>query len=274
MSLQVRTRPSYRSLLALSGVAALVSFALVAASANASALDYQGLSFKSGAGSTSSTLFASDAELRNSNNPVRRRAPRYRDDGYGYRSPRTFATLGLGGYEPSDQPGSGLFVVGSVGTELQSPIDLGFSASLYHRSTGGSQFITTFEDPAGNTGTRVVETSDISTDLVPLMAFLRVKFPSGEIQPYLGAGIGWEWLLVEGTDSDGFAFSDNYDGFGAQLFGGVNFNVSPNSALYGEVLYNSSTVSADFFDPAYGVVVRDEIEMDGAAAHAGFRFRF
>lgn len=274
MPLLVRTRPSYWSLLALSGVAALFAAALAASPAKASVLDYQGLSFQSGTGPASSALFASNAELRNNANPVRHRRPRYRDDGYGYRSPRTFATLGLGGYEPSDQPGSGLFVVGSVGTELNSPIDLGFSASLYHRSTGGSQFITTFEDPAGNTGTRVVETSDISTDLVPLMAFLRVKFPSGEIQPYVGAGIGWEWLLVEGTDSDGFAFSDNYDGFGAQVFGGVNFNVSPNSALYGEVLYNSSTVSADFYDPAYGVVVRDEIEMDGAAAHAGLRFRF
>ena len=274
MSAQVRTSQSPWSLLALSGVAALLTAVLLASPAKASVLDYQGLAFTEGAGSTSSSLFASDAGLRSSN-PVRRRAPRYRDDGYGYRyRPRTFATLGLGGYEPTDQPGSGLFVVGSVGTELSSPIDLGFSASLYHRSTGGSQFITTFEDPAGNTGTRVIETSDISTDLVPLMAFLRVKFPSGEIQPYVGAGIGWEWLLVEGTDSDGFAFSDNYDGFGAQVFGGINFNVSPNSALYGEVLYNSSTVSADFYDPAYGTVVRDEIEMDGAAAHAGLRFRF
>jgi hypothetical protein len=76
------------------------------------------------------------------------------------------------------------------------------------------------------------------------------------------------------VDQDGFAFSDDYDGFGAQLFGGVNLAVSPSSALYGEVLYNSSTVSADFYDPFFGTTVRDQIDMDGVAAHAGLRLRF
>ena len=272
MSLRTINRRTYRSLLAAAGVAALFTFVIATPPAQASALDYQGSTFTSGAGAARVTFLASDAELRNSNGPVRRRSPRY--DGYGPRQ-RTFATIGLGGYEPSDQPGNGVYFSGSVGTELQSPIDVGLSASWYHRSTGGSQFVTTFEDPAGNTGQRVVDTSDISTDLVPLMAFVRVKFPSGSgIQPYVGGGIGWEWLLVEGTDSDGYAFSDSYDGFGAQLFGGMNFTVSPNTALYGEVLFNSSTVSADFYDPFFGVTVRDQIDMDGAAAHAGLRFRF
>jgi opacity protein-like surface antigen len=204
--------------------------------------------------------------------PLRRRSPRY--DGYGPRQ-RTFGTLGLGSFDPSNQPGSGLFASGTVGTELQSPLDLGVSLQWYHRSTGGSQFITTFTDPAGNTGTRVVETDKITTDLVPLMAFLRVKFPvSPGVEPYVGAGAGWEWLHVEGVDSNGFSFADDYDGFGAQFFGGANFTVGPNTALYGEVLYNASTVNADFYDPNLGVNVRDEIDMDGAAAHAGLRFRF
>ncbi len=273
MSLQMLYRRTYRSLLAAAGVAALFSIVVAAPPARAaSQLDFQGTSFTGGAGGACATLLASDADLRSSNGPARRRSPRY--GGYGPRQ-RSFATLGLGGYEPSDQPGNGVYFSGSVGTELQTPIDLGLSASWYHRSTGGSQFITTFTDPAGNTGQRVVQTSDISTDLVPLMAFVRVKFPSGTgIQPYVGGGIGWEWLLVEGTDQDGFGFSDSYDGFGAQIFGGMNLTVSPSTALYGEVLYNSSTLSADFYDPLYGVTVRDEIDMDGAAAHAGLRFRF
>ncbi|HEY6572174.1 MAG TPA: outer membrane beta-barrel protein, partial [Candidatus Eisenbacteria bacterium] len=238
-------------------------------------LAFSGANASALGGSNGASLSALNGEWKSASNagPVRRRSPRY--DGYGPR-PRTFATIGLGSFDPSDQPGSGLYFNGTFGTEFpNSPIDLGLQLSWYHRSTGGSQFITTFEDPAGNQGQRVVETSDISTDLVPIMAFLRVKFPtSPAIQPYVGAGIGWEWLLVEGTDSDGFSFSDSYDGFGAQFFGGMNFTLSPNSALYGEVLYNTSTVSADFFDPLFGVVVRDEIDMDGAAAHAGLRFRF
>ncbi|MEK7349139.1 MAG: hypothetical protein AABZ94_09725 [Candidatus Eisenbacteria bacterium] len=274
MSLRSKYRQTYRSLLAAAGVAALFSVVVAAPPVRAaSQLDFQGTSFTGGASAARATLLASDAELRSSSGPVRRRSPRH--EGYGSHHTRSFATFGLGGYEPSDQPGNGVYFSGSVGTELQTPIDLGFSASWYHRSTGGSQFITTFEDPAGNTGQRVVQTSDISTDLVPLMAFVRVKFPSGAgIQPYVGGGIGWEWLLVEGTDQAGYGFSDNYDGFGAQIFGGMNVTMSPGTALYGEVLYNSSTVSADFYDPLFGVTVRDEIDMDGAAAHAGLRFRF
>lgn len=272
MSVRTLARPSSLPLFALAGAAALLLALLAGSPAKASVLDYQGASFTGGAGAARATFLASDAGWRSHNGPLRRRSPRY--DGYGPRQ-RTFATLGLGGYDPSDQPGNGLFVVGSVGTELASPIDLGVSAALYHRSTGGSQFITTFQDPAGNTGQRVIETSDISTDLVPLMAFVRVKFPGSQsIEPYVGGGVGWEWLLVEGTDQDGFAFSDNYDGFGAQVFGGVNFTVSPNTALYGEVLYNASTVSADFYDPVFNATVRDEIDMNGGAAHAGLRFRF
>lgn len=268
---------SLRTLVAAAAVAALFT---ASPQATAGTLDYQGLAF-SGANasalgaSNGASLSALNGEWKSASNagPVRRRSPRY--DGYGPR-PRTFATIGLGSFDPSDQPGSGLYFNGTVGTEFpNSPIDLGLQLSWYHRSTGGSQFITTFEDPAGNVVERVVETDEIQTDLVPLMAFLRVRFPMGDgIEPYVGAGAGWEWLSVEGVDSDGFAFSDDYDGFGAQVFGGMNFNVAPNTALYGEVLYNMSTVSADYYDPFYGVNVRDEIEMDGAGIHGGLRFRF
>jgi opacity protein-like surface antigen len=178
-------------------LAAVALAAFAAPSARASSLGYQGLAFTGGAGAARATLLASDAEFgdfKKNSGPVRRRSPRY--EGYGPR-PRTFATFGLGGYEPSDQPGNGLYVTGSVGTELQTPLDLGVSLSWYRRSTGGSQFVTTFEDPAGNQGTRVVDTDEITTDLVPLMAFLRVRFPtSSAVQPYVGGGIGWEWLLV------------------------------------------------------------------------------
>ncbi|HSQ61156.1 MAG TPA: outer membrane beta-barrel protein [Acidobacteriota bacterium] len=266
------------SLRTLVAAAAVAAFFTAAPQAPASTLDYQGLAF-SGAnasalgGSQGSSLSALNGEWKSGAGPVRRRSPRY--DGYGPR-PRTFATIGLGSFDPSDQPGSGLYVNGTIGTELPSaPIDVGLQLSWYHRSTGGSQFITTFEDPAGNVGQRVIETDEIQTDLVPLMAFLRVRFPMGDgLEPYVGAGAGWEWLSVEGVDSDGFSFSDDYDGFGAQFLGGMNFNVAPNTALYGEVLYNMSTVSAEFYDPFFGVNVRDEIEMDGAGIHGGLRFRF
>jgi opacity protein-like surface antigen len=145
----------------------------------------------------------------------------------------------------------------------------------YHRSTGGSQVVSTYTDPAGNTGKRVVETSKVTTDLVPLMGFVRVRFPtSTAVKPYVGAGIGWEWLTVDGTDDQGFDFRDEYDGFGAQFFGGASFDVAPNVALYGEGVWNASTVKDQFYDPFYGGTVQDEVDMNGAAIHGGLKFRF
>ncbi len=251
---------------------ALVIASLVAMPAGASSLDYQGLALSGASAAPAVSVARLDASWNSAAGPVRRRSSRYGRHG----RPHSFATLGIGSFDPSNQPGSGLFLNGAIGAELpNSPVDLGVGLSWYHRSTGGSEFVTSFEDPAGNQGRRVIQTDEVTTDLVPLMAFLRLRFPMGQgIEPYVGAGAGWEWLMVEGVDSDGFAFSDDYSGFGAQVFGGMNFTVGQNTALYGEVLYNSSTVSADFYDPFYGVDVRDEIDMDGAALHAGVRLRF
>jgi len=130
-------------------------------------------------------------------------------------------------------------------------------------------------DPAGNVGQRVVETNSVETNLVPLMAILRVRFPvTNEFQPYVGGGLGWEWLTVQGTDDSGFDFQNDYDGMGAQLFGGLNLGVSPNMSLYGEGVWNKSTVSAKFFDPTVNGQVKEEIDLDGLALQGGLRFRF
>jgi hypothetical protein len=248
-----------------------------------SALAYQGAAFTPATGSdaawlgssdgSSGTILASGSFASSSERPIRRRRPeRYRSYDY---EPHYFASLGLGTFDPSNQPGSGFYFSGTVGTEVYDPIDLGFGLNWYHRSTGGSQVVSTYTDPAGNTGKRVVETSKVTTDLVPLMGFVRVKFPtSTSVKPYVGAGIGWEWLTVDGTDDQGYDFRDEYDGFGAQFFGGVAFDVAPNVALYGEGVWNASTVKDEFYDPFYGGTVKDEVDMNGAAIHGGLKFRF
>jgi opacity protein-like surface antigen len=272
MKLRTLNRRTTWALAAALGLGAVSGFA--ATSARASDLDLRYTSSRDEPIVATTYLRNDDGRsFAYANRPVRRRSPRY--EGYGPSTRHSFATLGVGSFDPSDQPGSGLYVNGSIGTELQSPIDLGLSLALYHRSTGGSEYVANFTDPAGNKGTRVIQTSDITTDLVPVMAFVRVKFPlASGVEPYVGAGVGWEWLSVQGTDQAGGSFSDDYDGFGAQFFGGANFTIAPTTSLYAEALYNSSTVSADFYDPFYGTTVRDEIDMNGLAGHAGLRFRF
>jgi hypothetical protein len=244
--------------------------------AAASPLDYQGSVLASNVSYQPSSTVLRESYASSSQRPIRRRRPGsyYRDD-YGSHRPAYFANLGVGSFDPSSQPGRGFYFNGAVGSEINDAMDLGLSVQWYHRSTGGSQVISEFQDPAGNTGQRVIETSDVTTDLVPVMGFLRVRIPvSGSVQPYVGAGLGWEWLTVDGIDDQGFAFSDDYDGVGAQFFGGANFAVAPNASLYGEAIWNASTVSTEFYDSFYGGTVRDEIDMDGLGLHAGLRFRF
>ena len=208
--------------------------------------------------------------LASERGPIRRRQP-----GHGYGRPENFASIGVGRFDPLDQPGNGLYMSGAVGSEVAPRLDIGGQISWYHRSVGGSQFVYEYRDPAGNTRRVVQQAGSIDTDLVPVMGTLRVRFPaSREIEPYVGGAIGFEWLTVEGADTQGNLFSDDYSGFGAQLLGGMNVRVSPEVALYGEAVWNASTLSAEFDDPFIGATIREEVDFDGVGFHAGLRFRF
>jgi|GEM_PF-2157655 len=273
--------------------AAVFAGALASApwTASASPLDYQGLAFQSqsagpsvlaggeiGNGDAVPT-FASTSAASSLERPIYRRRyrdrDRYRDRYYDNDQPRYFGSIGAGSFDPDDQPGNGLWLNGELGSEVGDALDLGVRVNLYHRASDNSEVVSTYTDEAGNVHERVLDTNNIETNLVPLMAILRVRFPvSRDFQPYVGGGIGWEWLTVSGTDSTGFDFQDDYDGFGGQVFAGLNVGVSPNLGLYGEALWNKSTVSARFFDPFVGGDIKDEIDVDGLAVHGGLRFQF
>ena len=215
--------------------------------------------------------YAKDSFSSSAERPIRRRAP------YSYErhSPSYgFLNIGGGGFDPSNQPGGGFYGVLTTGAEIGRAMDLGVQISWYHRGSHGEQFFASYTDPAGNTVYQEIQTQSVDTDLLPLMGVVRVKFPFPHFQPYVGAGAGYEWLLVEGVDSQGFAFSNNYGGFGAQVMGGVNLKASPSTAIYAEAVYNFSTVSADFYDPSLNVVVRESLDFDGLALHGGLRLRF
>jgi len=212
-----------------------------------------------------------------SDRPIHRR--RYREPyDYGYRQgPKQwgFLTLGGGLFDPASQPGNGFYGVTSVGTEIGHSLDLGVQASWYHRGSEGDEFVSTYKDPAGNTVEQSIQTQSVDTDLVPLMGIVRVRFPTPQqFQPYFGGGVGYEWLFVDGVDDQGFDFHNDYGGFGAQVLAGVSLMAAPTMGVYGEAVYNFSTVSSDFFDPALNTVIHESIDMDGLALHGGLRFRF
>jgi opacity protein-like surface antigen len=221
-----------------------------------------------------SESFAKESFASMSEGPIRRRGDRYYDE-YRRRSSYGFFNVGGGVFDPSNQPGSGFYGTVSGGTELGTAMDLGLQLSWYHRGSRGERIFASYTDPAGNTVRQEIQTQSVDTDLVPLMGILRVKFPlTPQFQPYVGGGVGYEWLLVEGVDDQGFSFSNDYGGFGAQIMAGVNLSASPTTALYAETAYNFSTVHADFYDPFVDAVVRESVDFDGLALHGGLRIRF
>ena len=203
--------------------------------------------------------------------PISRRAP-YE---HTRQAPYGFLNVGGGVFDPATQPGSGFYGVISGGTEVGRALDLGVQLSWYHRGTEGERFGSTYVGPGGNVIQQSIQTQSVDTDLLPLMGIARLRFPIAQgFQPYIGGGAGFEWLFIEGVDASGYTFSNDYGGFGAQAMAGLNLSASPTVALYGEAVYNWTTVEAEFYDPFYGVVIHESLDYNGLAYHGGLRFRF
>ena len=256
------------------GILTLVAAFLMASLASAAQLDLTPGDLATPA--THKDFNANKTSYESSNGPIRHRRPyRGRDDSYNYRTqPEYWAMLGGGAFDPTDQPGNGLYLNGGLGATMNHQIDLGVQVSWYHHDTNGETFVREYDLPDGTHVRQVIATNEINTDLVPVMGVLRVRIPTGsQLEPYVGGGIGWEFLTVEGTDSLG-DFQNDYDGFGAQLFGGANLKVGDSAGLYGEAVWNASTPKAEFFDPSIGQVIREDVNFDGLAFHGGLRFMF
>src|SRR5436190_21394668 len=171
---------------------AMVVLALAAGTASASQLDFTPSLLGSDPTPTQlQSSMDSKATFESSNGPIRHRRPRdrYRDrEDYGYRSqPEYFAMLGAGTFDPSNQPGNGLYVNAGLGSVLAEQLDLGVQISWYHRATGGDQFVREGNLPDGTHYRQVMTTQSIKTDLVPVMGTLRVRIPvTSQVQPYVG----------------------------------------------------------------------------------------
>ncbi len=258
-------RISRHLLVAGAGSAVLWCFALLAwtpapvAAAEGGRAELRGGTFGSAAGGSAA------------GRPLRRRAP----GDYHRQAPYGFLTLGGGVFDPATQPGDGFYGVITGGTEVGPMLDLGISLSWYHRGSQGEGYTTTGVGPGGTIVQQTIQTSSVDSDLLPFMAIARVRLPiTPYFQPYIGGGAGYEWLFIEGVDDQGYGFSYDYGGFGAQALAGLNIAASPSVSLYGEATYNFTTVEDEFYDPYWDVVVKESVEYNGIAYHGGLRFRF
>src|SRR6185295_18644068 len=135
-----------------------------AATASASQLDIQPGDI---AGTAQHQDFnANTSTFESSNGPIRHRRPyrgrRERDYNDSYRTqPEYWAMLGGGTFDPSDQPGNGLYLNGGLGATMGHQIDLGVQVSWYHHATDGETFIREYDLPDGTHVRQVIATNNI-----------------------------------------------------------------------------------------------------------------
>jgi opacity protein-like surface antigen len=179
-----------------------------------------------------------------------------------------------GGFFDSDDVSENDWLVGlKFSADVANNLSLGVSTDLQRRSDAERSRVEEFRDPAGNLVRTTVTTFETSSNLIPILGVVEMRFPSMGIQPYLGVGAGYEVLVVDGTDfATNSDFSDTFGGFGWQGHAGVSFALGGNTRLIGEGFWNHSTVTRKIRDESTGERVKEEIEVNGAGLRAGLSF--
>jgi opacity protein-like surface antigen len=124
---------------------------------------------------------------------------------------------------------TGWFIGGAVGYSLGQLVTPGLRVEVEvayrHNQVDGDWSSAT---PATSTG--VIDYDHTST---AVMANVWYDFDVGGFRPYVGGGIGWADVEVDGAyiTSPDPVIDASDDGFAWQLGGGINFPVSPNVQL-------------------------------------------
>jgi hypothetical protein len=121
-----------------------------------------------------------------------------------------------------------------------------------------------------------VELTDVNMQLVPAMGILQIVPQRARgLLPYVGAGGGYEWLFVKGTDiNTGQLFDATYGGWGWQTWAGLGLSLGSGARLNAEYFWNNAKVGRDVYDASLGVVYREELTLKGNGIRAGIGFMF
>lgn len=101
--------------------------------------------------------------------------------------------------------------------------------------------------------------------------FYDIQTGSG-FKPYVGAGIGYQWVDVEYTPSDVEVGNDDDGSFAYQLMAGASFELSPSTELFGQYTYRATTEDADI--PLTLVPATLGVESSQSIISAGVRVKF
>ena len=182
-----------------------------------------------------------------------------------------------GGFYDSQDASKNDWTIGIKTTGRVAPnVLIGFSADYQRRENSGREVTSSYIDPTGNVVTTSTTTAENESNLWPIMGTLELHFAGGSgIDPYVGGGIGWEFLNVQAYDArTGLYYSADYDGFGYQAFGGVRLPIGPRAKFSAEAYWNGAEVDRHFFDPYTGLNYEESIDVDGVGGRAGLSFAF
>ncbi|MEL7216955.1 MAG: P44/Msp2 family outer membrane protein [Pseudomonadota bacterium] len=101
--------------------------------------------------------------------------------------------------------------------------------------------------------------------------FYDIQTGSG-FKPFVGAGIGYQWVDVEYSPSDVEVGSNDDGSFAYQLMAGASFELSPSAELFGQYTYRSTTEDADI--PLTLVPATLGVESSQSIISAGVRVKF
>jgi hypothetical protein len=205
--------------------------------------------------------------------------PRWRrDNGYDNRSSSPmdgYIQIHGGVFDPAGDVSNGAMFGMRVGSSVDDKIQVGMQVDWSHRSDHQTAVVGNGTLPGGGTVERRRELSSVSSDLVPLMAFIQVA-PTGTKQgPYVGLAGGYQALFVSAEDfATGQRFEATYDGWGWQYYGGLAIPLSRITRLTIEGFGNNGDLSREVHDPLTGIPYREIIDATGGGVRGGLSWSF
>ena len=204
--------------------------------------------------------------------------PRWRESSSRGGSPGNmngYVQLHGGVFDPAGDVSNGALFGLRVGTNVDERVQVGGQLDWSHRGDRQTAVVGSGALPGGGSVERRRELSSVSSDLVPLMAFVQVS-PTGTRQgPYIGLAGGYQALFVSAQDfSTGEDFSATYDGWGWQFYGGYAFPLSGVTRLTVEAFTNSAELDRKVDDPLTGVTYREIVDGGGSGLRGGVSWSF
>jgi len=171
-----------------------------------------------------------------------------------------------GVYVPVDSPEATAATLGMrLGANVGSHVQLGVATDWIFKTKS----LTQDDDSLPNFQTKI-ELARVTANLFPLMAFLQVKltdkFP---IVPYLGAGAGYAWLILDANDyRTGASATRTFENPTWQTYAGLGLTLGREARLDGELFYQGATLKRQIVDSA-GVPWNELVDVSGVGARIG-----